>query len=127
MTTAVREVNRKSTHHRPQVIRIGLCQQFRNLSILERYLAQTDMLPSNEASEVDTSPRNDSATPPVVAFTGGEEIMRLGSEDLSFHVPNQICKMIWAHLYININLLLRVKVELHDFCSGGVLHMNEKG
>ena len=67
-------------------------EQFRNLSILERYLAQTDMLPSNEASEVDTCPRNDSATPPVVAFTGGEEIMHLGSENLSSHVPNQICK-----------------------------------
>ena len=92
-----------------------------------KVLAQTDMLPSHEASEVDASPRNDSATPPAVAFTGGEEIMRLGSEDLSSHVPNQICKKIWAHEYININLLLKGNVELHEFCSGGVLHMTEKG
>ena len=54
---------------------------------------------------------------------GGEEIMRLGSEDLSSHVPHQICKKIWAHEY----MLLKGTVELQDFCSGGVLHMTEKG
>ena len=82
-----------------------------------KVLAQTDILPSNEASEVDARPLNDSATPLVVAFTGGE-IMRLVSEDLSSHVPNQICKKIWAHKYINIYLLVKGNVELQDFCSG---------
>ena len=91
-----------------------------------KVLAQTDIIPGSEASEVDASVLNDSATPPVVAFTGGE-IMHLGNEDLSSYDPNPIYKKIWAHEYMNINLLLKGSVELQDFCSGGVLHMTRKG
>ena len=53
--------------------------------------------------------------------------MRLGSDDISSHLPYQICQKIWAHEYINLNLLLNGNVELQDFCSGGVLHITDKG
>ena len=51
-------------------------------------MVQADIVPSSGASEVISSPSKDSATPSVSAFTGGEEIMCLGSEDLSSNVPN---------------------------------------
>ena len=53
--------------------------------------------------------------------------MRLGSDDISSHLLNQICQKIWAHEYINLNLLLKGNVELQDICSGGVLHITDKG
>ena len=65
--------------------------------------------------------------PQQTSFPGGEETLRLGSDDISSHVPNQICQKIWAHEYINFNLLLKGNVELQDFCSGGVLHITDKG
>ena len=86
-------------------------------------LAQADIVPHVGAPEVVSSPPDET---PLTAPTG-VEIMRLGSEDLSSHFPNQICKKIWAHEYININLLLKGNVELQDFCSGNVLHMTDKG
>ena len=60
-------------------------------------------------------------------LTRGEETLRLGGEDMSAHVPLQLCQKIWAHQYINIALLLKGNVELQDLCSGGILHITDKG
>ena len=46
---------------------------------------------------------------------------------MSAHVPLQLCQKIWAHQYINISLLLKGNVELQDLCSGGILHIMDKG
>ena len=46
---------------------------------------------------------------------------------MSAHVPLQLCQKIWAHQYINIALLLKGNVELQDLCSGGILHITDKG
>lgn len=54
-------------------------------------------------------------------------MLRLGVEDMSSHVPAQLCQKIWSHQYINIALLLKGNVELHDLCSGGILHITDKG
>ena len=43
------------------------------------------------------------------------------------HVPAQLCQKIWSHQYINIALLLKGNVELQDLCSGGLLHITDKG
>ena len=51
-------------------------------------MAQADIVPSSGASEDISSPPNSSATPSVIVFTGGEEIMCLGSEYLYSHGPN---------------------------------------
>ena len=48
-------------------------------------------------------------------------------EDLSCHVPNQLCQKIWSNQYINLALLLKGNVDLNDFCSGGILHISDKG
>lgn len=60
-------------------------------------------------------------------FTFGEETLRLGVEDMSSHVPAQLCRKIWSHQYVNIALLLKGNVELQDICSGGILHITDKG
>ena len=56
-----------------------------------------------------------------------ENRVRLGAEDISSHVPTQLCKKIWAHEYINISLLLKGSVELQDLFSSGVVHLTGKG
>ena len=53
--------------------------------------------------------------------------MHLGLEDLSCHVPHQLCQKIWSNQYINLALLLKGNVDLNDFCSGGILHISDKG
>ena len=60
-------------------------------------------------------------------LTSGEETLRLGGEDISSHVPLQLCQKIWAHQYINIALILKGNVELQDLCLGGILHIKDKG
>ncbi|MCG8045581.1 MAG: hypothetical protein N0E48_07945, partial [Candidatus Thiodiazotropha endolucinida] len=57
----------------------------------------------------------------------GEQPVRLGSDDLSAHVPLLISQKIWSHQYININLLLKGAVRLQEICSGGNLHVNKQG
>lgn len=63
----------------------------------------------------------------MLTFSGGdrEDTLRLGGGDLFAHVPQQICQKIWSHKYMN--LLLKGNVEFQDFCSGGLLHITEKG
>ena len=68
-----------------------------------------------------------SNTQELFNLTTGEETLRLGAEDMSAHVPLQLCQKIWAHQYINIALLLKGNVELQDLCSGGILHIKDKG
>ena len=53
--------------------------------------------------------------------------MRLGSDDLSAHVPLAIAQKIWSNQYININLLLKGAVELQELCAGGALRLNKQG
>ena len=86
-----------------------------------KVLSEAGIAPTNPQSQM----LNQTTPPP--SFSGGEEPIRLGGEDLSAHVPDKICKMIWAHEYININLLLKGSVELQEYCSGGVLHLTDKG
>ena len=56
-----------------------------------------------------------------------EESLRLGGEDMTAHVPQQLCQKIWSHQYINLALLLKGNVELQVLCSGGLVHITEKG
>lgn len=60
-------------------------------------------------------------------FNSREEMLRLVAEDMTSHVPAQLCEKIWSHQYINIALLLKGNVELQDLCSGGILHITDKG
>ena len=61
-------------------------------------------------------------------LTRGEETLCLGGRGhVCTYVPLQLCRKIWAHQYINIALLLKGNVELQDLCSGGILHITDKG
>ena len=55
------------------------------------------------------------------------EVVRCGGDDLSVHIPARIKDKIWKNQYININLLLKGSVELHDLCSGGTLKVSDSG
>ena len=55
------------------------------------------------------------------------EVVRCGGDDLSVHIPARIKDKIWKNQYININLLLKGTVELHDLCSGGTLKVSDSG
>ena len=92
----------------------------------DKVMAESELIP--QAGPSHTFP-NTLPDPQQTSFPGGEgEVtLRLGSDDISSRVPNQICQKIWAHKYINLNLLLKGNVELQDFCSGGVLHITVKG
>ena len=90
----------------------------------DKVMAESELIP--QAGPSNSFP-NTLPDPQQTSFPGGEETLRLGSDDISSHVPNQICQKIWAHEYINLNLLLKGNVELQDFCSGGVLHITDKG
>ena len=90
----------------------------------DKVMAESELIP--QAGPSNSFP-NTLPDPQQKSFPGGEETLRLGSDDISSHVPNQICQKIWAHEYINLNLLLKGNVELQDFCSGGVLHITDKG
>ncbi len=61
-------------------------------------------------------------SPPYMSgdsFTSTSDIFRCPSDDISVHVPMQICQKIWNNHYINLALLLKGSVELLDLCSGG--------
>ena len=90
----------------------------------DKAMAESELIPQEGPSH--TFP-NTLPDPQQTSFPDGEETLHLGSDDISSHVPNQICQKIWAHEYINLNLLLKGNVELQDFCSGGVLHITDKG
>lgn len=91
----------------------------------EKVLADSDI--PLQTGNVPKISHNSDESNEIFNFTGGEEALRLGAEDMSSHVPHQLCQKIWAHQYININLLLKGNVELQDFCSGGLLHITDKG
>lgn len=55
------------------------------------------------------------------------EVVRCGGDDLSVHIPKPIIDKIWSNQYININLLLKGSVELHELCSGGTLKVSDSG
>ena len=55
------------------------------------------------------------------------EVVRCGGDDLSVHIPKPIIDKIWTNQYININLLLKGSVELHELCSGGTLKVSDSG
>lgn len=55
------------------------------------------------------------------------EPLRCGDEGLAIHLPKQIQEKILNHQYINLALLLKGSIELSEICSGGTLHINEKG
>ena len=64
-----------------------------------------------------------------VQFSAPPEIepLRCGDDSLAFHLPKQIQDKITSHQYINLALLLKGNIELEELCSGGTLHLNEKG
>ena len=90
----------------------------------DKVMAQSELIPQARPSNTFPNTLTDHQQ---TSFPGGEETLCLGSDVISSHVPNQICQKIWAHEYINLNLLLKGKVELQDFCSGRVLHITDKG
>ena len=64
-----------------------------------------------------------------VQFSAPPEIqpLRCGDDSLAFHLPKQIQDKITSHQYINLALRLEGNIELEELCSGGTLHLNEKG
>ena len=90
----------------------------------ETLLNESNLIPTqNEDPKSTLSPSDTS----VANFHFEEDTLRLGGEDMSAHVPQQLCRKIWAHQYIDIALLLKGNVELQDLCSGGLVHITEKG
>ena len=77
-----------------------------------------------QSSQEPSTPFNGTLEPPT-NLVG--EPLRLGSEDMSCHMPSQICQKIWTHQYFNIHLLLKGAVELQSLCSGGLLHITNQG
>lgn len=92
----------------------------------EKVISDSEISLQNHINSQEVTLNADSANE-ILKFTGGEETLRLGGEDMSSHVPHQLCQKIWSHQYININLLLKGNVELQDFCSGGLLHITDRG
>lgn len=74
-----------------------------------------------------SGPSNSNESERSVNFNFGEESLRLGSEDISCHVPHQISQKICSNQYINISLLLKGAVELQNLCLGGLVHVTNKG
>ena len=62
-----------------------------------------------------------------VGVTFDEDMVHLGLEDQSCHIPHQLCYKIWSIQYINLALLLKGNVDLNDIYSGGILHISDKG
>ena len=90
----------------------------------DKVMAQSELIPHAEPSNTFPKTLPDSQQ---TSFPGGEETLHLGSDDISSHVPNQICQKFWAHEYNNLNLLPKGNIALQEFCSGRVLHINDKG
>ena len=75
-------------------------------SNLER--PNTDQILVSHSDTTNTLPVNGNVLPEgSVCLNFSEEALRLGSEDLSCHVPHQMFKTNWTNQYININLLLK--------------------
>ena len=55
------------------------------------------------------------------------EPLRCGDEDLTLHLHKQIIEKILNHQFINLTMLLKGSIKLSELCSGGTLHINEKG
>ena len=55
------------------------------------------------------------------------EPLRCGDDGLAIHLPSKITDKIKNHEFINLALLLKGSIELEELCSGGTLHINEKG
>ena len=53
--------------------------------------------------------------------------IRLGSDEVSVHVPDILAEKICTHQYINLALLLKGNIELDQICTSNVLHVNDKG
>ena len=60
----------------------------------DKVMAQSELIPQAKPSNTFPKTLPDSQQ---TSFPGGEETLRLGSDDRSSHVPNQICHKIWAH------------------------------
>ena len=52
--------------------------------------------------------------------------IRLGSDEVSAHVPDILAEKICTHQYINFALLLKGNIELDQICTSNVLHVNDK-
>ena len=119
----------------------GPTSAFRHLIDFEKLLQSSGIGPlvsgqNTSARDLPTQPPIQSSglesTPPLETepganFTFGLDPVRLGSDDLSAHVPASICQKIQSLQYININLLLKGAVELQEICSGGAVHLNKQG
>ena len=66
---------------------------------------------SNDPHVLETSDNSIS----LPSFTFGEETLRLGVENMSSHVPAQLCQKILSHQYVNIALLLKGNVVLSRY------------
>ena len=73
-------------------------------------MAQSELIPQGGPSNTLPSTLPD---PQSTLFPCGEETLRLRNDAISSHVPNEICQKIWAHEYINLNLLLKGNVVPH--------------
>ena len=61
----------------------------------DKVMAQSEFIPQAGPSHTFTNTISD---PQPTSFPGGEETLRLGSGDISSHVPNQISEKIWSHV-----------------------------
>ena len=80
-----------------------------------------------ESEAVDAGSANKTTIFKSVLDNDDIEVVRCGGDDLSVHIPARIKDKIWKNQYININLLLKGSVELHDLCSGGTLKVSDSG
>ena len=84
----------------------------------EQLIEESNLLGPQKQTKVQTGLAN-------INFEYKEEVVSLGSDDLSAHVPIQICEKIRDNKYINLTLLLKGIIELHDLFSGGLIHLTE--
>lgn len=98
-------------------------QIFRDSELAQNAVSAAPLVQPNTDPVATTS----SASGQPVTLNFGDEPLRLGSEDLSCHVPMPICQKIWTNQYININILLKGAVELQNLCLVGLVHVTNKG
>ena len=85
----------------------------RESGALERTVTPSQVLVSDKVSE-------------IMPEAGINQI-RLGSDEVSAHVPEILAEKICSHQYINLALLLNGNIELDQICTSNVLHVNDKG
>lgn len=94
----------------------------------EQIIKDSALLPLPDTISTETEANvHDVISVPSQNLQFEEPTLRCGSDDMSVHVPLQICQKIWQNQYINIALLLKGNVELHELCTGGVVHISDKG